>query len=81
MSLVDDAREVVDHLQDDDSVDMIMRLADRIVELEGEVDALQERHRSILNELYGQGFEVLGWHQNGDSEPLDSWFEDNAWVE
>lgn len=30
-------------------------------------------------ELYGKGFEVLGWHLNGDTEPLDSWFEDNNW--
>lgn len=33
----------------------------------------------INNELYGQGFEVLGWHLNGDTEPLDNWFTDNGW--
>lgn len=33
----------------------------------------------INSELYGKGFEVLGWHLNGDTEPLDTWFEDNDW--
>ncbi|HGM5351331.1 TPA: hypothetical protein ACKP19_005051, partial [Serratia marcescens] len=30
-------------------------------------------------ELYGKGFEVLGWHLNGDTEPLDNWFGENDW--
>ncbi|WP_199635086.1 hypothetical protein JEM67_09830 [Serratia sp. PAMC26656] len=30
-------------------------------------------------ELYGKGFEVLGWHLNGATEPLDNWFGDNDW--
>lgn len=33
----------------------------------------------IHNELYGHGFQVSGWHLNGDLEPLDSWFEENNW--
>ena len=33
----------------------------------------------IHQELYGQGFEVSGWHLNGALEPLDSWFEENNW--
>lgn len=33
----------------------------------------------VYHELYGQGFEVVGWHLNGDLEPLDSWFEENNW--
>ena len=33
----------------------------------------------INNELYGQGFQVSGWHLNGALEPLDSWFEENNW--
>lgn len=37
---------------------------------------------SIRTELYGQGFEILGWHMNGDTQPLDSWFEENeGWLE
>lgn len=35
----------------------------------------------INNELYGQGFEVAGWHLNGALEPLDNWFTDNGWGE
>ncbi|MCU3986559.1 hypothetical protein [Enterobacter mori] len=35
----------------------------------------------INNELYGQGFMVSGWHQNGALESLDNWFTDNGWGE
>lgn len=43
---------------------------------------VQEQNRrltEIHSELYGHGLEVLGWHLNGDTEPLDSWFDDNEW--
>ena len=33
----------------------------------------------VNSELYGQGFDVLGWHLNGETEPLDNWFTDNGW--
>ena len=38
-----------------------------------------ERLRCIKRGLCGQGLQVAGWHQNGDLEPLDSWFEENEW--
>ena len=41
--------------------------------------ALRVAMDGVNSELYGKGFEVLGWHLNGDTEPLDSWFEDNDW--
>ena len=28
--------------------------------------------------LYGQNMSVVGWHLNGDREPLDNFFEDNC---
>jgi hypothetical protein len=31
-----------------------------------------------LESYYGKGLEVLGWHQNGDTIPLDRFFEDNT---
>ncbi|HEJ7947974.1 TPA: hypothetical protein SMI10_004243 [Serratia liquefaciens] len=33
----------------------------------------------INEELYDKGFEVAGWHLNGDLEPLDNRFTDNGW--
>ena len=47
----------------------------------GEVERLQSLADEICGELYGQGFEVSGWHLNGDLEPLDSWFDNNGWCE
>lgn len=31
-------------------------------------------------ELYGQGLEIANWHQNGDLEPFDDFFE-SAWID
>lgn len=42
---------------------------------------LQAKYDEICGELYGQGFEVAGWHLNGALQSLDSWFEDNDWLE
>ncbi len=46
-----------------------------------EIQRLRERHTEIVENLYGQGFEVLGWHLNGDTAPLDGWFDENDWIE
>lgn len=43
--------------------------------------ALKSVVSEINNELYGQGFMVSGWHQNGALESLDNWFTDNGWGE
>lgn len=29
--------------------------------------------------LYGQNMEVTNWHRNGDTEPMDNFFEHNDW--
>lgn len=50
-------------------------------ELLNEIDRLRKRHTEICDALYGQGFQVLGWHLNGDQHPLDSWFEENDWLD
>lgn len=38
---------------------------------------LAYKELSALWSFYGQGLEVANWHQNGDLEPLDSFFEEN----
>ena len=35
--------------------------------------------REINGELVSKGFEILGWHLNGETEPLDNWFAENDW--
>ncbi len=54
--------------------------------LKAERDALVVENQALKvavdgfnQELYGKGFEVLGWHLNGDTEPLDNWFGENDW--
>jgi hypothetical protein len=42
---------------------------------------LIDRHAEIIATLYGQAFKVIGWHLNGDTATLDSWFEENGWLE
>lgn len=58
-----------------------------ITDLEGKLSARDEALASykklineMIDELYGNNFEVSGWHLNGDLESLDSWFEDNDWI-
>jgi len=44
-----------------------------------ECNEANRRLTEITEELYGQGFDIVGWHLNGEVEPLDSWFDDNEW--
>ena len=53
-----------------------------VSEIERLRTALTEANRrlaEINSTLRGQDFEVLGWHLNGDAEPMDSWFDQNQW--
>lgn len=36
-----------------------------------------EKFIAAMMELYGQGLDVAGWHQNGNLQSLDSFFDDN----
>ena len=33
------------------------------------------RFKQYFDELYGQGLEVANWHQNGELEPFDNFYE------
>ncbi|VXC76941.1 conserved hypothetical protein [Enterobacterales bacterium 8AC] len=59
--------------------DVIVELVQHLEKLALESAALKIAVDGFNQELYGKGFEVLGWHLNGATEPLDSWFEDNDW--
>ncbi|WP_434116517.1 hypothetical protein [Klebsiella michiganensis] len=56
-----------------------LKLAKAYQQLAAENVGLKAAISSIHEELCGQGFEVAGWHLNGDLQPLDSWFEENNW--
>lgn len=36
--------------------------------------------RDVWDMLYGQNLEVANWHKNGDTEPMDNFFESNHWI-
>ncbi|HEE0107164.1 TPA: hypothetical protein R6W23_003240 [Citrobacter gillenii] len=64
------------------SADLAVQLANaesKCRELAAENAELKEVVSGVNSELYGQGFEVSGWHLNGALEPLDNWFTDNGW--
>ena len=64
------------------STNMAVQLANaesKCRELAAENAELKEVVSGVNSELYGQGFEVSGWHLNGALEPLDNWFTDNGW--
>ncbi|OOE71729.1 hypothetical protein [Salinivibrio kushneri] len=40
---------------------------------------LEEKLADVWDALYGKGFEVVGFHLNGDLEPMDNFFDSNDW--
>lgn len=48
-------------------------------ELKAALTTANAKLADIKDALYGRGLEVLGWHLNGDTEPLDNWFGENDW--
>lgn len=34
-----------------------------------------EAFKKYWSELYGEGLEIANWHQNGDTEPFDNFFD------
>lgn len=61
--------------------DTVEHLATALLGSRDRCQRLLELHREICGELYGQGLDVAGFHLNGDLEPLDSWFDDNGWLD
>jgi hypothetical protein len=62
-----------------------------LIAIRKEADSLREQNAKLaeaakaaakmiegLQSFYGQGLEVANWHHNGDTEPLDSFFDDNS---
>lgn len=69
-------REIMRLMEENDKL-----LATCIV-LEQERDEARNILKEIREMFYGQGLEVLNWHQNGDTESVDSFFESNpGWLE
>lgn len=49
-------------------------LFDRVEQQQSEIDGLQAFY-DYFGELYGTGLEVANWHQNGELEPFDNFFD------
>lgn len=59
------------------------------MELEKEVKTHKEifnrlkKAEAIINDIwdvfYGHGLKIANWHQNGDLEPIETFFEENHW--
>lgn len=52
----------------------------QLAEAKADTERLRKRHAEIVDTLYGKGFEISGWHLNGDLESMDSWFQENDWL-
>lgn len=66
--LIKKAREKLEVVRDED------RLALRNALLKA-----NEKLKSIKDAFYGQNMELTGFHLNGNTEPIDSFFESNDW--
>lgn len=63
--------------------ELINRNADYVAITKEELGELKKDSRilkEVIEMLYEQDYQVSGFHLNDDLEPLDSWFEQNAWV-
>ena len=40
-----------------------------------EFDIADGEFKEYFKDLYGQGLEIANWHQNGELEPFDSFYE------
>lgn len=57
-----------------DAAALIDSLQSQLAEREREIERLH-RFKEYFDELYGQGLEVANWHLNGNTEPLDSFYD------
>ena len=62
----------------DPADDWLVDLANR---QHAEIEKLKALHAEICGELYGEGYEIAYFHRNGNLQPLDSWFEENGWLD
>lgn len=44
-----------------------------------ENEDLKRKLGEIWDTFYGQNMKVIGWHLNGDTEPIDNFFDQNDW--
>lgn len=63
------AREIITNLDQADADNQAT-----IQAMESEINKLK-RFRNYFSDLYGHGYEVANWHQNGDLEALDSFID------
>ena len=58
---------------------VIERMLDELLQYReiGTVEECREakRFKEYFDELYGIGLEVANWHQNGDTEPFDNFYD------
>lgn len=59
--------------------DVCIKGQQRSVDLAAHAEKLNSKLADINNSLYGQNLHIAGWHLNGDTEPMDTWFEYGDW--
>jgi hypothetical protein len=69
--------ELIDECQQ--QAETIRQLEQENAEQAAHVERLNGKLKEIKESLYGQSLHVVGWHLNGDHEPMDGWFENNDW--
>ena len=71
---IDDVKELVSKLDDTSSVDCTNEVLRNICKASDTIKTFLEFYE-YWSSLYGQGLEVLNWHQNGESESFDNFYE------
>lgn len=62
-----------------EAIDMAIQALEEVEQYRalGTVEELKEarKFKKYFDDLYGEGLEVANWHQNGDLEPFDTFYE------
>lgn len=56
-------------------IDAQNEMNDTIIELKAEIERLTA-FKSYFDELYGKGLGVANWHENGELEPFDNFYDE-----
>lgn len=71
---IDDVKKLVLRLDNVSSVDCTNKILNDICKASEAIKCFLEFYE-YWNSLYGQGLEIVNWHQNGETELFDNFYD------
>jgi len=70
---------IMSYVISEGEVNAVYAMQNELERVKAERDNLNRIVNEIWGMFYGQGLSVANWHQNGDLEPMEEFFEQNDW--